>query len=153
MGLDGWLLLIGLFLILIDIFFSSDYPTFLSFILFTVVICRQLSGWHIMLRLSAGIVIFFLFVFLYYFVWMKFKKHFVDTWFAKDIMRNGIDALVGEMGTVRIIDGVYAAKIHGDLYPFHEPVQQQDGTPFIVKDIKGGTIVPEFLLSERAGTK
>lgn len=149
MGLDGWLLLIGLFLILADIFFSSDYPTFLSFILFTIVICRQLSGWHIMLRMSAGIIIFFIFVFLYYFVWMKFKKNFVDTWFAKDIMTSGIDALVGEKGTVRIIDGVQAAKIHGDLYPFHEAIQQEDGTPFIVKEIRGGMIVPQFLPEEK----
>ena len=142
--LDKWLLLGALLLILIDLFFSSDLPTFIAFVLVTIWFYRRLPAWHILLRLSICVVVFFVLVFIYYFIWNKFKKHIIDKWFAKDLIRTGVDALVGETGTVRIIDGVQAAKIHGDLYSFVKPVSYADGTSFTVKAVENGMIVPEF---------
>ena len=143
MNIDIWLLGIAIFLILIDVFISSDLPTFIAYILFSVLAFRHMPG-HIMFRLCVSVIVFFALVFLYYYVWYKFKKYFVDKWFAKDIMKTGMEALIGEHGTVRIIDGVQAAQIRGDLYTFSEHVPYEDGREFIVKAIENGAIVAEF---------
>ncbi|SFU79897.1 NfeD family protein [Butyrivibrio sp. INlla21] len=68
----------------------------------------------------------------------------MDKWFAKTIIKTGIEGLIGESGVVREVDGIKAAKIHGDLYSFAESVPFEDGTPFVVKGVDGGTIIPEF---------
>lgn len=140
---DKWLIYIAIFLMVIDFFISTDIPTFISYVLLTIVIFRHLPG-NIFVRLTVSVFVFFAFVFLYYFAWGRIKVFLIDKVFAKDKMKTGMDSLIGEIGEIRIIDGVQAAKIHGDIYPLFEPVPYGDGTHFTVIGVNGGTIIPDF---------
>lgn len=140
---DRWLIYLAIFLMVIDIFFSSDLPTFVSYLLFTIVIFRHLPG-HIILRLTLSVFVFFGFVFIYFYFWSRLKTYILDKLFSRDVIQTGMDSLIGETGTVRVVDGIQAAKIRGDIYSFVEEVPYGDGTPFTVKSIEGGMIVPEF---------
>ncbi len=148
---DRWFIYLGIFLIVIDIFVKTDLPTFAAYLLFTFVVYRHLPG-PVIVRLTVSVIVFFAFVFLYYFVWGKFKQMIVDKFFAKDVMKSGAEALVGEAGIIRVIDGIQSAQIHGDIYPLHEPVTFPDGTPFVVKHVENGMIVPEFSLPNNITT-
>ena len=127
----------------IDIFFASDLPTFISYLLFTIVIFRHLPG-HIIIRLTLSVIVFFGFVFIYFYFWSRLKTYILDKLFSRDVIKTGMDSLIGETGTVRVVDGIQAAKIRGDIYSFVEAVPHGDGTPFTVKAVEGGMIVPEF---------
>lgn len=140
---DRWFIYLAIFLIVIDIFTSTDLPTFISYILLTFVVYRHLPG-NIIVRLTLSVLVFFSFVFLYYFVWGNFKRFIVDNLFAKDVIKSGMESLVGEPGTIRVVDGIQAAKVQGDIYPLAAPVPYGDGTPFVVKAVEGGMIIPDF---------
>ena len=145
---DKWFIYLAIFLMVIDLFLSTDLPTFISYLLLTFVVYRHLPG-PVLLRLTLSVLVFFALVFLYYYVWGKFKRYVVDNFFAKDVIKSGMESLIGEQGMIRVIDGVQAAKIQGDLYPLISPVPYGDGTPFVVKGVDGGMIIPEFDLSDQ----
>ena len=148
---DKWFIYLGIFLIVIDIFVKSDLPTFAAYLLFTFVIYRHLPG-PIILRLTISVIVFFALVFLYYYAWGKFKQMIVDKFFARDVIKSGPDALIGETGIIRVIDGIQSAEIHGDIYPLCEPVIYPDGTPFRVKKIENGMVVPEFVSTDASSS-
>ena len=144
---DKWFIYLAIFLIVIDIFTVTDMPTFIAYLLITFVVYRHLPG-PVLLRLTLSVLVFFALIFLYYFVWGKFKQYIVDKFFAKDVIKSGVEALIGEAGVIRVIDGIQSAQIHGDIYPLADTVPYPDGKSFVVKGVENGMIVPDFTSEE-----
>lgn len=140
MSLDKLLILIGIILILIDIFFASDLPTFVALLIFCYVFYRNLP-FEILYKIILTILFFFVLLIIYIAVWRKIKTIVIDKGFAKDKYKAGVYGFPGQKGCVKIVDGSKYAMINGDLYAFYQEYPLSDGDVFIVKELKDGKIV------------
>ena len=139
MSFSFYLVLIGIILMLIDIFFHSDIPTFIAYIIFSIVFLLNIHL-HILWRIILTIIFFFVLLLFHHFLWEKTVQLVVDKYFAKDKYHAGFSGLVGKKGKVRIIENKKLAYIEGDLYKFRDEVNLEEGEDFIVKGIEDGFI-------------
>lgn len=140
MPIDQILILIGIILILIDIFFASDLPTFVALLLFCFAFYRQLH-FRPLVNIILSILFFFALLIVYVAAWRRIKGIIIDRWFAKDKYKAGVYGFPGQKGCVKIVDGSKYAMINGDLYAFYQEYPLSDGDVFIVKELKDGKIV------------
>ena len=140
MSVEMYAILIGIILILIDIFFASDIPTFIAILLFSFSFYRCL---HFKLVVNIILVILFFFAVLIVYVtcWKKVKELVVDKWYAKDKYKAGVYGFVGKHGIVKCIEGKKYALIDGDLYAFFEEYNLNADTQFIVQEVRDGMII------------
>ena len=140
MSISLYLVLFGIIMMLVDIFFKTDIPTFIAYILFSVVFFINIPL-HILLRVILTLIFFFILILFHYFLWNKTIQFLVNRFFAKDIFIAGVDGLIGSKGKVRVIENKKLASINGDLYKFYENIPLEDGDDFIVVTIKDGCII------------
>ncbi len=140
MSVNEYIILFGIILILIDIFFTTDIPTYISYILFTVVFYRELEI-HFMYRIILSIIFFFALIIFHYVVWSKTIQLIIDKFISKDNHQVGIDGLKGKNGKVKIIENNKMAYVNGDLYEFSCDNQLEDGEVFRIKEVQNGKIV------------
>lgn len=142
MSVELYAVLIGIILLLIDIFFASDIPSFIGILLFCFAFYKLLP-FHFLVNIIITILFFFAILVIYITLWKKAKSLLVDKFFAKDKYKAGVEGLAGIKGVVRIVKGEKFAEINGDLYSFYEdyPVLEKD--VFVVKEVKEGKIVIE----------
>lgn len=135
------LFLIGIILILIDIFFTSDITTFIAMILFSVVFFRCLP-FGVLTNSIFTIIFFFMLLILYITVWKKVQNIVINKHFAKDKYKAGVYGLESKSGVAKDINGQLLAEINGDIYAFYEIYPLKNNDKFIVKEVKDGKIVP-----------
>lgn len=140
MSLDKLLILIGIILILIDIFFASDLPTFVALLIFCYVSYRNLP-FEILYKIILTILFFFVLLIIYIAVWRKIKTIVIDKWFAKDKYKAGVSGFPGKTGVIKVVDGMKYAQLDGDLYALFEDYPLAEGDSFVVKEMKDGKIV------------
>lgn len=140
MTIETYAILIGIILILIDIFFPSDIPTFLAILLFCFAFFRKLP-FSLPVNIILTILFFFTILITFLTLWRKMKGIVVDKWFAKDIYKAGIYNFPGKKGIVYVVDGEKFAMIDGDLYGFYDNCDLAENASFIVKEVKDGKIV------------
>lgn len=143
MSLNIDLLLIGIILILVDIFFASDLPTFTAILLFSIVFFNNMP-FSILLNTIFTILFFFALLIIYITLWKKLENIVVNKYFAKDKYKAGVYGLKGQKATVKVVDGQSFASINGDLYPFYSNYQLKENDIFIIKDVKDGKIIPDI---------
>ena len=134
--------IIGIILILIDIFFLSDLPTVFAIILFSYAFYTTLN-YEQLINILLSLVFFLVFFILYVSFWRKTKEYIIDKWLAKDVYKAGVYNFPGHEGTVKIIEGKKVAMIDGDVYAFYEDYNIAESQKFIVKEVKDGKIVIE----------
>ena len=142
MSFEGYLILIGIILILIDNFVVSDLLTFLALLLFSYVFYRFLP-FTLLVKIILTILFFMVLLVTYLTIWRRLETIFVDKFFAKDKYRAGVYGLPGKQGYVRTVEGEKFACIDGDLYAFHEECLLPDEAEFTVKEVKDSKIVIE----------
>ncbi len=142
MTLTGYLLLSGALLMLIDIFFHTDIPTYLAYLLFSYAFFSQLQ-FNILVNIIVTILFFFLLLLFHNFIWNNTVQWILDKFFSKDRYLAGVDGLAGSKGTVKVIRGKKLANIHNDLYKFLEENSLEEGDSFTVKEVIDGEIVIE----------
>lgn len=140
MSLEVYAILIGIILLLVDIFFASDIPTFAAILLFCFVFFRILP-FGLLVNIILTILFFFVLLIVYVTLWKKVESVIVDKWFAKDRFRAGVEGFPGKKGFVKTIDGEKYACIDGDLYAFYENYPLADQEEFTVKEVYDGKIV------------
>ena len=143
MSLEVYAILFGIILILIDIFFASDLPTFAAILLFCFAFFRILPVSSLLIRIILTILFFFVLLIVYITLWKKAEAVIVDKWFAKDKYLAGAEGFPGKQGTVKTVDGEKYACIDGDLYAFYEDYGLADQTEFTVKEVRDSKIVIE----------
>lgn len=139
MSLELYAILIGVILILIDIFISSDWPTFIAILLFCFAFFQVLQI-QLIYKIIFTILFFFAILTIYITVWQKIKDYLIDKWFAKDKYNAGVYGFAGKKGTVKIVNGVKYAFVNGDLYPFYQECPLEDQAVFVIKEVKDGKI-------------
>ena len=143
MSLEVYAILFGIILILIDIFFASDLPTFAAILLFCFAFYRILPVSSLLVKIILTILFFFVLLIVYITLWKKAEAVIVDKWFAKDKYLVGAYGFPGKKGTVKIVDGEKYACIDGDLYAFYEDYGLADQAEFTVKEVRDSKIVIE----------
>ena len=132
--------IIGIILILLDIFFFTDLPTVFAILLFSFAFYNTLN-YEPLINITLTLVFFLVFFIVYVSFWKKAKVYIVDKWFAKDVYKAGVYNLPGHEGIVKIIDGKKVAIIDGDVYAFYEDYNISESEKFIVKEVKDGKIL------------
>lgn len=140
MSVEMCIVIIGIILILLDIFFITDLPTVIAILLFSYAFYLKLN-FEPLINITITLVFFLLFFILYTSFWRKLKEFIVDKWFAKDVYKAGVDNLPGHEGTVKVIDGTKVAIIDGDVYAFFQDYNLPEATKFTVKEVKDGKII------------
>lgn len=140
MTLNQYILVFSLILIIIDLFFRSDIPTYISYILLTSVFYRIIEM-NFMVRLLFSIIFFFLLIVFHYLIWKNIVELVIDKFLSKDKLEIGIERLIGIKGTVKNISKNKMAYIRGDLYQFDSEVSLKENDEFIVAEIKDGKII------------
>ncbi|MBN2861431.1 MAG: hypothetical protein JXK93_14280 [Sphaerochaetaceae bacterium] len=139
MSMTQYLLLFGILLMLIDIFFASDIPTYISYVLFTCAFSSILDL-NVLVTIIFSIVFFFLLMIFHILIWRRTVSVLVNRVCAKDVYTPGIEGLVGSKGIVKTVSGKTLASIHGDLYQFVDDTGLVEGSTFTVKAVLDGKI-------------
>ncbi len=101
MSLTEIIFLIAAILMLIDIFFASDIPTHIAYILVTINIIKEFDvPW--LYKILMGLIIWFGLILFHYFLWRKVLEKINDRFIAPSIHKGGIEGLVGETGVIGI---------------------------------------------------
>ena len=140
MSISMYLILFGIILMLVDIFFHTDIPTFIAYLIFSIVFFINIPL-HVLVRIILTIIFFFALLLFHYFLWKKTIQVVIDKFFAKDMYKAGFAGLVGKKGEVKVVEGKKLACIQGDLYKFRDEVPLEEGEGFIVKETDDGYII------------
>jgi membrane protein implicated in regulation of membrane protease activity len=134
------LIIVGIILILVDIFFASDFPTIAAIIIFAFVIVMQIPV-HFMYRILFGILISGALVLVHYFIWKRVVLAFVNRFVAPTKMKDSIEGLVGKKGVWKTVEGKQFVQIADELHPFVSDQAFTEGGTVIVKKIKDGILI------------
>jgi prepilin signal peptidase PulO-like enzyme (type II secretory pathway) len=110
-------LLTGIILIIIDLFFSSDYPTHVAYILFTVGIIINFD-FPILYLIIIGLLIWFGLIIFHYKIWAEFLQKINDKYIAPRHHVGGHHALIGVEASIKKVEGKLFVKINDELHNF-----------------------------------
>jgi membrane protein implicated in regulation of membrane protease activity len=110
------LLVLALLLLLTDVFFQSDVPTHIAYVLVAFVVAVTFDV-HFLWQAVIGVLAWFALVGFHYLLWRKVLGRISDR-FAPDTYRSGASGLVGQLGRVREVDGRRLVALQGDLWRF-----------------------------------
>lgn len=117
MSITETCVLIGIILIIIDLFFSSDYPTHIAYILFTVGIVINLD-FPLLYLIIIGLLIWFGLIIFHYKIWAEFLQQVNDKYIAPRHHLGGNHALIGAEASIKKVEGKLFVKINEELHNF-----------------------------------
>jgi membrane protein implicated in regulation of membrane protease activity len=133
------LVILALVLFLIDIFFQSDIATHAAYVLIALAIAYW-APVHILFRIIIGVVAWAILVWVHYSLWRHIVTHFVNHVIAPTRYRSGAQALIGEAGTIKEINGQKMVSAQGDLWPFECEIDLPNGAPVRIVGAKSGVL-------------
>ncbi len=146
LSLDHTLLVLALLLVLTDVFFQSDIPTHLAWVLVAVVVARQFDV-HVLWQAVIGVLAWFALIGFHYLLWRKVLTRISER-FAPDTYRSGASGLVGQVGQVKDVDGHKMVSIQGDLWRSAGASELPDGARVRVTAERDGELVVEPVAPE-----
>jgi hypothetical protein len=117
MSITEILIVVSVFLILVDIFFASDIPTHIAYVLTTINIAKEIDM-SFLYQATFAILIWFGLVAFHYFIWRNVLEKINDKFISPRKHIGGIDGLVGKIGTIKSIDGELFISVDEELYRF-----------------------------------
>ncbi|GEM_PF-7038537 len=144
MTLSLYLLFIALLLILVDLlFFRTCHLTVASFVLLFIDLQYSISV-HILVRLFMAVIAIFLIWQFYDRLWdIIIEKWPIKSRYREKIYHSGMEALVGQRGVVKLMDGRKLAYVKGNLYLFYKENELKEGDSFTIKNVVDGFIEVE----------
>lgn len=140
MSINEFLLVSALILIVADIFFASDIPTHLAYILITFTITKEVNL-HILYQLLIGILIWFALVVFHYFIWRKVIEKINDKFIAPNKHIGGLQGFIGQEGIIKEIEGVKFLYINDEIHHFETDKKIIIGNKYIVLNIKSNKLI------------
>lgn len=116
MGLTEIFIIISIILVLVDILFASDAPTFLAYILLSFAAAINIDA-PLLYKVLFGIIILFGLVILHFVIWAKLIEKIHDKFIAPRKHNGGIHGLINKEGIVKVIEEKYFVSIDDELYP------------------------------------
>ncbi|NOQ26672.1 MAG: hypothetical protein GQ564_15035 [Bacteroidales bacterium] len=124
MTINEILVVLALFLIVIDIFFASDVPTHVAYVLLTIRFAKEIDM-SILYQLLFGVLIWFALVAFHYTLWRKVIEKINDKFISPRKHTGGIDGLVGKEGIIKEVEGEIFISIHDELHQFETETDKE----------------------------
>jgi len=143
MSVNEVLIVSAFILILIDIFFASDIPTHLAYLILTFTIAKEIEA-ALLYQILLGVLIWFGLVIFHYTVWRKVLERINDRFISPNHHKGGLDALIGKTGTIKEIDGKKFVSVNEELYRFKPQNNAEEfanGQTVEIKDYESNTLI------------
>jgi len=95
MTINEILIVSAIILMVVDIFFTSDFPTHLAYVIVTVVIAKGIDA-PVLYQILFGVLIWFALVIFHYTVWRKIIEQVNDRLIAPSKHKGGLDGFIGK---------------------------------------------------------
>lgn len=119
LGMTETLLVFAFILLVADIFFVTELPTHIAWVLVSYAVVR-LFDFPPLVALALGLVLWFGLLGFHYWVWRGVLERIANK-MAPDRWASGERALVGKFGTMRWIEGKPMVLVEGELHPVITP--------------------------------
>ena len=124
---DSWglsanhtLLILAVILVIVDFFVGTDILSHIAYIIFSVVIARNMP-FHIMYKILIGFAAWFAIIACHYMFFRRFVQMVVDKVIAPDKYRSGTEGLISMTGSIKEVDGdLWPIEPNEDLRPSQE---------------------------------
>ncbi len=135
------LLVVSAILLIIDLFFLTDVPTQIAYVLLSVTVATQFEQ-PVLIQVLIGVVTWIALVIFHYMVWRTFLEG-VARKIAPARYKSGPDRLVGRRGVVRHIEGRIMVSVEGELWAFEAVVPVQPGQTVEIAAQRDGYLIVE----------
>lgn len=140
MTINEILIVSALILILIDIFFASDVPTHLAYLMLTFTITKEIDV-PILYQILFGILIWVTLVVFHYTVWRKVIEKINDKFISPSKHIGGLDGFVGKEGEIKEVEGERYIFINDEIHRFETDKEIKIGNKYIVISIKSNKLI------------
>jgi membrane protein implicated in regulation of membrane protease activity len=140
MNLTEALLVLAAILILVDVFFLADLPTFGAYILITTAISKNFDI-HVLYKILFGIIIFFTLIIFHYLIWRKLIEKINDEFIVTQKHKGGHEGLVGQNARIQEINGRLVAVVGDEVYQFKSIDPVMAGDIKIIKKVDSSTLI------------
>ena len=117
MSFNEILIVLAILLIVIDVFFASDVPTHLAYLILTFTIAKEIEL-ALLYQILFGVLIWFGLVAFHYTVWRKIIEKINDRYISPSYHQGGLEALIGKNGMIKEVEGKQFVSINEELYRF-----------------------------------
>ena len=140
MTINEILIISAIILILVDIFFTSDFPTHLAYIILAFTFAKEIDK-PILYQVLFGILIWVSLVVFHYTVWRKIIERINDKFIAPRKHKGGLDGFVGKEGLIKEIEGEKYIFINDEIHQFETDKEIAIGKKYIVLSIKSDKLI------------
>ena len=151
---DSWglsvnhtLLLLAVILVIVDFFVSTDILSHIAYIIFSIVIARNMP-FHVMYKILIALAAWFAIVACHYMFFRRFVQKAVDRVIAPDKYRSGAEGLVGMTGSIRKVEETKMIELEGDLWPIEPNEDLHPGQKVKVTKAQNGILTVESVEKE-----
>jgi len=140
MTINEILIVSAIILILVDIFFASDFPTHLAYIILTFTIAKEIDM-PILYQILFGILIWVALVIFHYTIWRKVIEKINDKLIAPSKHKGGLDGFIGKEGIIKEVEGEKYIFINDEIHQFETEKEIQIGNKYIVLNVKSNKLI------------
>lgn len=135
-------IIISLLLWCIDVFFSLDKPSYIAYLIWAYLITIHLEL-SVFYSLLTGVLAFVGFVIFHFTVWEKVVARIHDRLIAPMKHEGGIERLIGESGTIKVIEGRQYLIVNKEVYTFRSQSNQtfSAGEEVIIQKIESDKLI------------
>ncbi|MDA3905468.1 MAG: hypothetical protein PF484_05270 [Bacteroidales bacterium] len=140
MTLNEILIVSALILILIDIFFVSDFPTHLAYILLTFTLAKEINM-PLFYQILFGVLIWFALIIFHYTIWRKVIEKINDRFIAPRKHIGGIEGFIGKEGVIKEVEGEKFISINDELHQFETDKEIIVGNRYRILNTKSNKLI------------
>lgn len=140
MTINEILIVSAIILILVDIFFASDLPTHLAYIIVTFTIAKEIDM-PILYQILFGILIWVSLVVFHYTIWRKVIENINDKLIAPRKHKGGLDGFIDKEGIIKEVEGEKYIFINDEIHQFETDKEITVGNKYKVLNIKSNKLI------------
>jgi membrane protein implicated in regulation of membrane protease activity len=140
MTINEILIVSAMILIFIDIFFNSDIPTHIAYIILTFTFAKEIDL-PILYQILFGILIWFAFVTFHYLAWRKVIEKINDKLITPSKHKGGLEGFIGEEGIIKEIEGEKFILIKDEIHQFETKKEIIIGNKYVVQNIDSNKLI------------
>jgi len=140
MTINEILIASAIILILVDIFFATDFPTHLSYIILTFAIAKEIDL-AILYQILFGLLIWMALVVFHYTIWRKIIEKINDKLVAPSKHIGGLDGFIGKEGIIKEVEGEKYIFINDEIHQFETEKKITIGNKYKVLNVKSNKLI------------
>ncbi len=140
MTLNEILIVSAIILILVDIFFVSDFPTHLAYILLTFTLAKAINM-SLLYQILFGVLIWFALVIFHYTIWRKVIEKLNDKLISPRKHIGGIEGFIGKEGVIKEVEGEKFISVNDELYQFETDKEVAVGDKYNILNTKSNKLI------------